>query len=116
MSQKPGSLRINEPVMPSTPPCSPWVRGRYASADSGNAAARRGHAAACQRGAAAPSSAPEAQGSRDLAGRQGVDPADLAGGEREAEQVDVGGDPVWVRRLRDDGNAVLDVPAEHHLG
>src|ERR1022692_150617 len=126
--------------MSFAPPCSPWVRRRYASADRGvmprriGGAPRHGAEHVSWRADDTAEHRPQTLGAPwmgapwmgapwmgapwtdRLAGPHGVDPGDFVGGEREAEQVDVGGDPVRVRRLRDEGNAVLDVPAEHHLG
>src|SRR4051812_37620733 len=47
--------------------------------------------------------------------RQCVDPLDLVGLQREVQDGEVLPDPVAVGRLRDDDDAVLQVPAQHHL-
>src|SRR5580704_19196555 len=46
---------------------------------------------------------------------QAVDPRDLLGAEREAEQIQVRRDPLWVGGLRDDRDAVFQVPPQHNL-
>ena len=55
-------------------------------------------------------------GAAALLGVQGVDGRQLVGGELEVEDVDVLRDPVRLGRLRDDRAALLQVPAQHHLG
>ena len=51
-----------------------------------------------------------------LAGVEGVDRGELVGGELEVEDVEVLRDPVRLGRLRDHRAALLQVPAQHHLG
>jgi hypothetical protein len=47
---------------------------------------------------------------------EGVDGRELFGGEVEVEYVDVFGDPLRFGRLGDHRAALLQVPAQHHLG
>ena len=55
-------------------------------------------------------------GAAALAGVEAVDGGELVGGEVEVEDVEVLGDAVRLGRLRDDRAALLQVPAQHHLG
>ena len=55
-------------------------------------------------------------GAAALAGVEGVDGGELVGGELEVEDVEVLRDAVRLGRLRDDRAALLQVPAQHHLG
>ena len=50
-----------------------------------------------------------------LIGVQGVDRGELVGAQLEVEHVEVLRDAVRLGRLRDDGAALLQVPAQHHL-
>src|SRR5215204_6299670 len=47
---------------------------------------------------------------------EAVDRGELLGGEVEVEDVDVLGDPLRLGRLWDDRAALLQTPAQHHLG
>ena len=64
-----------------------------------------------------PAARAEGRGPRERGGGlEVVEAGDFGGGQGEAEQVEVGLDAVWLGGLRDDGDAVLEVPAEDDLG
>src|SRR4051794_13657948 len=54
--------------------------------------------------------------STPLVGVEGVDGDELVVGQVEVEDVEVLRDAVRLGRLRDDRAALLQVPAQHHLG
>src|SRR5689334_17809674 len=54
--------------------------------------------------------------SAPLSGVERVDALELLNAQVEIEDGEVLGDTTWVRRLRNRRAAVLQMPAQHHLG